>query len=41
MEVKKMELRIEKLEAVAALDIFYDIGYAIGAAIHDALHIFF
>ncbi len=34
-----MELKIEKMEEVAALNVFYQIGYAIGAAIHDVLHI--
>lgn len=36
-----MQLEVERLEEVAALDIFYDIGYGIGAAIHDFLHILF
>lgn len=35
-----MELRIERMESVVALDIWYDIGYAIGAAIHDFFAIF-
>lgn len=33
-----MELRIEKLETVEALNVWYDIGYAIGALIHDIAH---
>lgn len=36
-----MKLKIEKLEEVAAFNIFYDIGYGIGAAIHDILHVLF
>lgn len=34
------ELKIEKLEAIEAFDIWYDIGYGIGAAIHDIAHFF-
>lgn len=35
-----LELKVERLESVEALDIWYDIGYGIGAAIHDILHFF-
>ena len=36
-----MELKIERLEPVSALNAAYQLGYAIGAAIHDLLHMIF
>lgn len=37
-EEDAMELKIERMESVEALNVWYNIGYAIGAALHDFLH---
>ena len=35
-----LELKIEKMESVETLNVWFDIGWALGAAVHDVIHFF-